>query len=69
MSNLQPTVWDPINYSVVSGCFSDFICHQGAQNHSKERRWAELLAVKCLAYGRNVRTVWYLEVLGAAGKA
>lgn len=64
VSNLQPAVWDPINYSVVSVCFSDFICHQGAQNHSKERRWAELLAVKYLACRRSSSTEWYLEVLG-----
>lgn len=59
----KPTVWDSINYSVVSVCFSDFICHQGAQNHSEEWRWAEMLAVKYLAYRRNLSTVWCLEVL------
>jgi hypothetical protein len=61
VSNLQPTVWDPINYSIASVCFSDFICHQGAQSRSKERRWAEMLTVKDLACRRNLSTVRYLE--------
>lgn len=59
----EPTVWDCINYSVASVCFGDFIGHPGAQNHSEERRRAEMLGMRYLAYRRNLSTVWCLEVL------
>lgn len=63
LSSLQPTVWDCINYSVASVCFSDFIGHPGDQNHSEERRWAEMLGMKYLACRRKLSTMWCLEVL------